>query len=241
VDLHVAAPSRWLLEQARSSPIFEPARSFSWIPYGMPSERLYPIEQQLARRRLGLAPDRFVVAFGAMSLSNRRKGARELQAALGKVAADREVCGLVFGAGEFGGSEPMPEIKHVGPISDDATRRDVYSAADLFVLPSLEDNLPLTGLEAMACATPVLGFRSGGIPDYVRPHETGILVDRGDAGALGEALEAALRARDQLPAMGQRARQRVLHQFESRIEAGAYCRLYEQVLADGLPSVTRAA
>ena len=81
----------------------------------------------------------------------------------------------------------MP-LLHLGSIHDDRLLSAVYSAADLFVLPSLQENLANTVLEAMACGVPVVSFDSGGTPDMVRPGLTGQLVPALDVGALGDTI-----------------------------------------------------
>ncbi len=230
-NLHVVAPSGWLLELAKTSPIFAEARSFTRIPYGIPSARFYPVNREAARSRLGIASDRFVIGFGAMDLANRRKGSRHLIAALAAVASLPNITCLVFGSGAI---EPVglsaDSVIHVGPVRDEATLRWVYGAADVFVLPSTEDNLPLTGLEAMACGTPVVGFAAGGIPDYVVPERTGLLAETGNAEQLGQRLLDAARRPEAMRRMGDRARRQMLADFEARLEAKRYSRLYRELV-----------
>jgi glycosyltransferase involved in cell wall biosynthesis len=148
----------------------------------------------------------------------------------------------VFGSGSLSDeTKKLPQMIEVGEVQDDRTRRLVYSAADVFVLPSTEDNLPLTGLEAMACGTPVIGFDAGGIPDYVIPDQTGMLAPNGDAIQLGRLLESVSQNPDRLPAMGDRARRLILDQFESDLEAQSYLQLYRRVLGTTESVERRAA
>ncbi|MCA9138450.1 MAG: glycosyltransferase, partial [Planctomycetales bacterium] len=242
VNLHVVAPSRWLLGLAQSSPMFSAARSFTRIPYGMPTESLYPVDTAFARETLGIATNAFLLGFGAMNLDSRRKGAAELLRALRSVGYDRNVKCLVFGAGNLAtDSEDLPEMIHVGRVDDERTRRMVYSAADAFVLPSTEDNLPLTGLEAMACGTPVIGFDAGGIPDYVIPGETGLLAENGNSAQLGERLLFAATNPEQMKSMGAKARDLIVNQFEANGQALAYLDLYHKLLDVADRSARRAA
>ena len=242
INLHVVAPSRWLLEQAQTSPVLSNARSFTRIPYGMPSGTLYPVPSELARAALGIDPDTFVICFGAMNLNSRRKGAAELMAALETVGSHSNVRCLVFGSGSLSGAtHDMPEMIHVGKVEDDLMRRNVYSAADVFVLPSTEDNLPLTGLEAMACGTPVIGFDAGGIPDYVIPGKTGMLAMNRNPTELGRKLLEASRDPERMRVMGHQARQLILEQFESDLEAQHYLQLYRSALGIADPLARRAA
>jgi len=231
-NLHVVAPSRWLIRLAKTSPILAEANSFTRIPYGIPVDRLYPIDRDSVRHELGIQPGQFVFCFGAMDLANRRKGSKQLIAALAEVGSLPNAVCLVFGSGRLDvPSVPAASLIHVGHLGDDATRRKVYSAADVFVLPSLEDNLPLTGLEAMACGTPVVGFDAGGISDYVLPEQTGLLAKTGDVKELGQRLLQAARHPETMRELGRRGRQRVLQEFASDVEANRYLQLYQSLTA----------
>ena len=104
-----------------------------------------------------------------------------------------KVCEVVLAI--FGGKfDPKHETfgisTHVlGNIRDERLLAACYNAADVFVIPSLEDNLPNTVLESMACETPVVAFETGGIPEMVSHLQTGLLVKRKDANALAEQLQ----------------------------------------------------
>ena len=109
-------------------------------------------------------------------------------------------------------------------------QRTVFSAADVFVLPSLEDNLPVTGLEAMACGTAVVGFDAGGIPDYVREGVSGMLASVGDSKALGRIIRTLVQDTEKLKSLGKGARQLIEREYSSEREAAAYSDLYQTAL-----------
>ena len=104
----------------------------------------------------------------------------------------------------------------------------VYSAADLFVSPSLQDNLPNTVLESLACGTPVVGSHTGGIPDMVRPGETGWLFETGNVEALRATLQEALATRD-LTGLRTRCREVAEREYSLELQAERYKKLYEEV------------
>lgn len=242
VNLHIAAPSRWLLDCAKSSPLLASAKSFRHVPYGISLGEYYPMDRRDARARLGIDPDTTLVCFGAMDVSARRKGGRHLVQALSHVADLPGVEGLVFGGGELPASDgPMPRLHHVGTVRGLLMQRAVYSAADVFVLPSLEDNLPLTGLEAMACGTAVVGFDAGGIPDYVRPGETGLLARTGDGNDLGMRLRELASDPDRSTEMGRRARRMIEREYAAEHEAAAYESVYAELNGAGTQGRRRAA
>ncbi|KAA1260991.1 Capsular glucan synthase [Rubripirellula obstinata] len=231
INLHIAAPSRWLIETAKSSTLLQSAKSFSHIPYGINTETYYPMDRQEARGRLGIDPDATVVCFGAMDVKNIRKGGKQMAEAFAAIADLPEVLGLVFGGGELPkSSNPMPPIHSVGPIAGTLQQRTVFSAADVFVLPSLEDNLPLTGLEAMACGTPIVAFNAGGIPDYVRPGISGSLAKTGCSEDLAQKLVQLLTDRPTLSNLGQSARVMIENEYASTREANRYQQLYRDLV-----------
>ncbi len=242
INLHVVAPSRWLLDTASTSLMFQNAKSFTHIPYGIPTTDLYPMDRLEARARLGIDPGATIVGFGAMDVKSRRKGAPELTKALSSLADLPNVQCLVFGSGQLSETTlPLPPIHEVGAISGTLQQRMVYSACDVFVLPSLDDNLPLTGLEAMACGAPVVGFAAGGIPDYVRPGVSGALVKAGDAIELGQTLRLLLVDPERLERLGQGARRIIETEFYSKREAESYQRLYAALLDEAVVERRRAA
>lgn len=241
-NLHVVAPSVWLIEQARKSVTMANAISFHRIPYSIDLEQFRPVNQQMARRNLGIEHDDFVIVFGAMGIGNARKGARQLVEALSSLAGEKRVRLLTFGNGQLPiGNAAMPAMTELGLLKDKVDLQMAYAAANLFVMPSLEDNLPLTGLEAMACGTPVVAFDSGGIPDYVRQNVTGRLAKSGSSEDLAKQLRWALEHVDQMTAMGIAARKMVESEYAAPTEAMAYQSLYRQILDQNNADIRRAA
>ena len=133
-----------------------------------------------------------VVLFAADSAAQRRKGFRELAEAVEGISGIDNVTLVSVGGGKAelkGGHRHV----HIGRLSDDRLLAMAYSAADVFVIPSLQESFGQTVIESMACGTPVVGFASGGIPDMVRPGHTGHLAPTGDTAALRDAIVKLLR------------------------------------------------
>ena len=236
LDLHVVAPSRWLLDSARSSHVFRHARSFHHIPYAMELDDWNADRGAHLRHQECVGEEEMIILFGAMDLDSPRKGGRELFAALHEIT--KRPSKRPFGLWTFGAGNPVSELpngvshRHFGLVQDADRLRQIYSASDLFVLPSLEDNLPLTGIEAMAAGTPVVGFRAGGIPDYVVEGETGWLADVGSSESLAARIQRMIDHPEQTAAMGLNARRKAEAEFACPLEATRYCELYDDILAD---------
>jgi glycosyltransferase involved in cell wall biosynthesis len=103
----------------------------------------------------------------------------------------------------------------------------VYSAADVFVMPSLQEAFGYTTIEAMACGTPVIGFDTGGTSDMIQPGRTGVLVPVGDVDALRRAIADLLADREALEAMSATCRQVVLEHYTIEKQTRRYLELYE--------------
>ncbi|MGI9474229.1 MAG: glycosyltransferase [Rubripirellula sp.] len=231
VDLHVVTVSRWMMEQAKQSPVFDHVKSFHRIPYGLALDEFQPKDRKEARAELGLDPDAFVFSFGAADIENRRKGFGLLLESLEAIADVPGATGLVFGGGDLPQVEhSIPELRSMGFIASVERMMTIYAASDVFILPSTEDNLPLTCLESLASGTPVLAFEAGGVPDMVRPRETGWLAPNGDRAALGQQLRYITEHPEEVERFGTTARKVALDEYSRQREAKAYAKLYATLL-----------
>lgn len=195
-DLHLVAPSDWMAGLARDSAMLRD-RPVHVLPNILPRGPFRPIDKQIARRRLGLPQDRPLVAFGADHLASLRKGGDLMAEALRRLArlGDGRARAVVFGSGELPADLP---VHAMGYVHDPGKLALIYAAADVFAFPSREDNAPQTVIEAMLCATPVVGFRVGNLPDLIVHGETGWLADPGDVEGFARGLVWALDGADRL-------------------------------------------
>ena len=195
-DLTIVTPSRWMAECAKESRLFKDLR-VEVIPNSLETDLYIPLIKAEAKERMGLDGDIVTLLFGGEDGNERRKGFKELIAAIQRCLKDEAFQSLVK-TGKirlicFG--HPNDEIETLGiPVDplgyldSDEKIRNAYASADIFILPSLEDNLPNTVLEAMSCGTPVVAFDTGGIPEMVESGVTGQIVPLGDSVKMGEAL-----------------------------------------------------
>lgn len=226
--MQVVAPSRWLAAEAEKSSLFGHL-PVTVIPYGLETDRFQPRDRGLARQLFEIPSDAKVVLFLADWANEKRKGLELLLEAIGGL---EDVPGLfVFAVGRNVSSKvPGVRSKTIEYVRDDLTLSLVYSATDVFVVPSLEDNLPLTALEALACGIPTVAFSVGGIPDVVRDGVTGTLVPVGDVRALRSAIANLLNDPERRASMAKESRRIAVQEYELEVQARRYLTLYQSVL-----------
>src|SRR6266508_3684486 len=226
--LTIVAPSRWIERLARESPLLSRFR-IEWIPNGVDLEQYRPLDRREARVKLGLPSDGPVVLFSAPDISDRRKGGTVLNEALAKLL-DLDFGLLVAGANE---TPPFPRsFRSLLHLTDDAEIAFSYAASDVFVLPTLAENLPNAAIESIACGTPCVSFDVGGMPDVVRQMETGYLAKLGDADDLANGVRTLLGDEELRARMSAKCREVAEREFSRDLEASRFVELYEEVARD---------
>lgn len=225
--LHFVTPSQWLAQAAKSSSLLKKFH-VSIIPNGIETEVFCPEDRSAGRKAINLPQHACVLLFSSDSMENLRKGFHLLAKALEGLQGNSNLYLLSLGAGNLRLNGPIPHL-HLGHIESDRLLSLIYSIADIFVIPSLQDNLPNTVLESLACGTPVVGFKVGGIPDMVRPGLTGLLAPAGDSIALRNAILELTRKPDVLKEMSLNCRRIAKSEYSMEIQAKRYVRLYEML------------
>ena len=228
--LTFVAPSRWMAKQLHRSPLTTrfPIRT---IPYAVDLETFKPRGKTLARDLLGLPQNKRIILFAAQSIHNKRKGFSLLCDALRLLADIEDVCLVFVGVCTAKLPVPLPRY-HLGYFDNDRLLSLAYSAADIFAAPSLQDNLPCTVLESLACGTPVVGFDVGGIPDMVRPGSTGQLVEPGSAAGFAEAIRQLLINDAHRREMAECCRLTAEREYSPQRQARSYMELFETLAGD---------
>jgi len=228
-SLTLVVPSRWMAGLVRESPLLQ-RHPVHVIPYGLDTEVFRPIPQAAARNVLGIDPARRVVLFGAHFASERRKGGEVLLDALARLPAQvqQRLELLVIGreSEHIRGQIPCP-VRWLGALKDDRLLATVYAAADVFVLPTLADNLPNTILESMACGTPVVSFDVGGVAEAVRHRDTGYVARAGDAADLAEGIRLLLDDDAMRQRLGRRSHEVAEQEYGLELQARRFLALYE--------------
>jgi glycosyltransferase involved in cell wall biosynthesis len=227
--LHVVTPSQWLARKFSESSL---GRSFSVsiIPYGLETEDFAPRDRHTARDFLGIPREAAVILFVSEAVDDRRKGFALLAQALSGLDVP-DLFLLSVGRGTLSLDVKIPWL-HFGNVNHDRVLSFVYSAADVYVIPSIQDNLPNTVLEAMACGTPVVGFDIGGVPDMVRPGVTGLLAPAGDVQGLRATIAELLLNPERRAAMAANCRRIAVDEYALEVQARRYVELYESIRID---------
>lgn len=225
--MSVVAPSKWLADKARQSSLIS-GFPISVIPNGLDTSRFRPRDRGMAREVLGVPPNAAVVLFVSHLVQNKHKGLPLLREALARVKDVPELFVLVLGEGDGLRGLSVPSAAP-GFVPDEGLLSLAYSAADVYLHPSLMDNCPNTALEALACGLPVIAFRAGGVPEIVREDYTGVLVERGDVDALGVAIERLLKDPDCRRRMSENCRRVAEEEYDSKIQAERYLELYDSL------------
>ena len=234
LDLTIVSPSRWIADCAQKSSLFN-NRKIVIIPYGLDLDRYKPIDKTIARSLLNIPPKKKILLFGAVSAtSDTRKGFRYLLGALDHLSHNREFDGAE--AVVFGSERPENEIKtgmkvnYLGNVTGDLALSLVYSAADVFIAPSLQENFGLTILESIACGTPVVAFDVGGIPDMIDHKKNGYLARPCDSKDLADGISWVLSDEKQWKSLSENCRSKAEGNFEISSVARQYADLYRELL-----------
>ncbi len=222
-NMQLVTPSKWMSEEAKSRDVLS---SFSQktLLNGLDTDIYKPLDREKCRTELNIPLDKKVLLFVAEDLKNRRKGFDLLLGALELLNDNSSVELVTIGnASAFKGDGCI----HLGMIGDDAQLAKVYAAADLFLLPSREDNLPNVMLEALCCGTPVILFALGGMKEVIDDGRNGYLAPEVGSASLGASINQFLTngvalERDEIASVARRM-------FALERQATHYLKLYQDL------------
>lgn len=229
-QLTVVGLSQWLAESASKSALFRD-RDVVNLPNPIDTSIFRPFDRSVARELLNLPAEKKLILFGAMgATADPRKGFRELSKALQCIKGDGVEL-VVFGSSGPTESQGFSQKAHyLGQLHDDATLRALYSAADVVVVPSRQENLSNAIMESLACGTPVVAFNIGGNPDMVEHQLSGYLAHDGDVDDFARGINWVLDHPD-AQKLSLRAAQTVRERFDSQTVARKYINLYTDILS----------
>lgn len=232
--LNVVACSKWLRSLSAESGLFQ-GHDVTNIPNPIDTTLFRQLDKTACRNELNLPTDKKLILFGAANILDIRKGLRYLMEALMIVKENfptlsQRIELVVFGKLNENISKKLPfNIHNMNFISSPDKLVKIYNAADVFLLPSLQDNLPNTVMESMACHTPVVGFGIGGVPEMVIHEKSGFMAEAKNSLSLATGLYQTLFLNDTLK-MGNAARERAEELYSEKVVAAQYKEVYQKAL-----------
>lgn len=233
-NIQFVACSTWLAKEAKASGLLKNASIHS-IPNPIDVGFFQPMSQesiQQGRSELGISPESKVVLFAAMKVSETRKGFSYLQESLNWLKQNHPELPLelmVLGKADPQELRTLPYPIHaLGLVTDPNQLAAAYGMADVFVIPSLEDNLPNTVMESLACGTPVAGFTTGGIPEMVIDGYNGHLAPQRDSQGLAIAIKKIVESKSAQQRLRTHAREWVEQNYRPKVVVDQYMKVYQQ-------------
>lgn len=221
--------SSWLASLAKNSTLLKNTPIYH-LPNLIDTTVFSPFDQNLAKHLFNLPIDKKLILFGAVSAtSDPRKGFAELSAALQKIdIQDYEL--VIFGSGKPKTSQNFKQkVHYLGRLHDDISLRLLYNAADVMVVPSLQENLSNVIMEAMACGTPVVSFNIGGNADLIEHQQNGYLAKPFDCEELAHGISWVLNSPN-YSELCENSRAKILYHFSSEQLVKKYIALYNHLL-----------
>ncbi len=243
-SITVVCLNTWMARCARQSTLFKDSR-IEIMPNSIETDIYKPFPKEKAKKTLNVSSDTCVLLFGAATARVKRKGFSQLLCSLeicmqdekfNQLVQEEKIKIIIFGKTGSELEKFSIPLFSAGEIHDDNKIAELYSAADLFILPSLEDNLPNTMLESMACGTPVVAFSVGGIPDVIIDNENGMLAEPENAKALAGKILALVFDKTKRKEMGEQCRKTIEDQYVSGKQSSNYNRLFDQLLKNSKAS-----
>lgn len=234
VPVVVVATSHWLADMARESSLFRDQR-IEVIPNGIDTEKYKPLDQQMARAAFGLPQDKHLILFSAFAATtDKRKGNHLLVSGLEKMAKmgwgeSTELVVIGASAPENSPNFGM-KVHYMGSLHDEISQVLLYSAVNVTVTPSMQENLSNVVVESLACGTPVVAFDIGGMPDMVDHQQNGYLATPFEPDDLAAGMMWVLENKDRHDLLARQARQTTVERYALETVSRQYLALYQSVL-----------
>ena len=229
-SIYYVACSRWLESEAKASALLQ-GQKITSIPNPIDTHVYKPGDRTEARRRLGLPLDRQYILFASQRVTNENKGMDYLIEAC-RLLHDLTSATVLILGGHAEEVAPQLSIQSIplGYVNDERRIVDIYQAADVFVLPSLSENLPNTIMEAMACGLPCVGFRVGGIPEEIDHQRNGYVAEYRSASDLAHGIRWVLTS-VHYDTLSEACVRKVAQTYSQQSVALRYIDVYQQAMA----------
>lgn len=221
--------SNWLRNRALKSSILK-NRTIIALPNTLNTEQIFvPKHKKEAKLSLGLDENKPLILFVAVRPNAPKKGFQQFIEAVQFL--ENKTSFIIGIIGNVIDNTPFKQIgvpiHYFGHLNNDQQMAEVYQAADVYVTTSLEENLPNTIMEAMACGTPCVGFNVGGIPEMIDHQQNGYVAKAFDCKDFANGIQDVLGKAEE---MGQKSRKKVLENYTETIIAKKHIAFYQQCL-----------
>ena len=226
--LRIVTPSKWLAKEASLSSLLN-KNEIDVIPYNINFDLFKPVDKKVAKENFGINPDKKVILFVSMNIEDQRKGFNyfkkaiiELENSIPNWCDEYEILAI-------GRNSDLKhfetKINYTGRLSNVEKISMAYAAADVFVAPSTQDNLPNTVIESLACGTPVVAFNIGGMPDMIDSKINGYIAEFDNHLDLSQGILYCINHN-----LSENARKSAESKFQSSVVAEKYVDLYRNAL-----------
>ncbi len=232
-NLTFIACSRWLEGLARQS-VLTQGHLVTNIPNPLNTNLFRPLDKLQARQKFSLPTDKKLLLFSSMKTTDKRKGISYLVEAcllLQKQYPDfvRQLGVVVVGKASQENESLFPfPVYCLDYVKKEKELAEIYNATDLFVTPSLMENLPNTIVEAMSCGIPCVGFNIGGIPQMIDHLHNGYVAQYKSAEDLANGIYWSL-SENNYRSLCEQARRKAESTYSERIVAMKYIQIYNQI------------
>lgn len=225
VELTIIGLSRWIYNCSKNSILLKDKTHYN-IPNLIDTKVFKPRNKKIARSKLGLPLNKKLILFGALDSTSEFNKGFELLINTVKHINNSEIELLVFGRAN---KEDLKNINlkshYLGYFDNDIDLVQLYNTADVMLVPSLQENLSNTIMEAMSCGVPVVAFNIGGNSDLIEHKHNGYLAKPYECNDLKKGIDWALSNEN----LGINARAKILKEFESTLVVKRYINLYKKI------------
>ena len=233
--LRVIAPSSWMYENAKQSPVFK-GKKVDLIHHGIDLKLFNPLDKGKIRDEFNIPINQKVLLYSAEKLSNNQfKGGADFQDILLKLdrMLTEKVTLIVIGKGGLQNINLQNiEIKNTGYIFDKKKLISYYSAADVFVYPTKADSFGLVLLESIACGTPCITYKIGGCSDIIKDNISGVLIEPFNTTQFAEQIRALLMNSDLLNSLKKSCRSYAKSKFSLESMAAKYYKIFQEEISN---------
>lgn len=226
-NLHIVVLCNWMKSEVEKSELFKNYKTHL-IPNGVDTKIFKFRDKNFSREVLNIPLNKKVILFVADSIDNYRKGFLFLEKALNEFKTDDVILCAIGKNNDL--LNKHNNIIKLGHINDERLMSMAYSAADVFVIPSLMDNLPNTILESVLCGTPVIGFPVGGIVDVVENGINGLITKEISVNSLVETIKLFFNTSNTYKK--EIIINKAVKKYSQKVQSESYINLFERIYSD---------